>query len=64
MYFTLTVFLHPFSPQLVASLLFLTAIGGLAVTLTEDFGPNSETAVKNAAVFYTNPVLYAITWVN
>ncbi|XP_037541476.1 canalicular multispecific organic anion transporter 1, partial [Nematolebias whitei] len=49
--------------QLVASLLFLTAIGGLAVTLTQDFGPSSETAVKNSAVFYTNPVLYAITWI-
>ncbi|XP_017268527.1 canalicular multispecific organic anion transporter 1 [Kryptolebias marmoratus] len=49
--------------QLVVCLLFLTAIGGLAVTVGEDFGPNNETTVKNYAVYYTNPVLYAITWI-
>ncbi|KAM9726615.1 ATP-binding cassette sub-family C member 2 [Menidia menidia] len=48
--------------QLVTSLLFLTAIAGLAVTLGEDFGPNSSTE-KNPTVLYTNPVLYAFTWI-
>ncbi|XP_043991808.1 ATP-binding cassette sub-family C member 2-like [Gambusia affinis] len=48
--------------QLVVFLLFLTAIGGLIVTLVEDFGPNSS-AEKNSAVFYTNPVLFAVTWI-
>uniref|UniRef100_A0A3P8T989 ATP-binding cassette, sub-family C (CFTR/MRP), member 2 n=1 Tax=Amphiprion percula TaxID=161767 RepID=A0A3P8T989_AMPPE len=51
--------------QLVVSLLFLTAIAGLGVTLGEDFGPNrdSSSTVKNAGVFYANPVLYAVTWI-
>uniref|UniRef100_M4AG65 Canalicular multispecific organic anion transporter 1-like n=1 Tax=Xiphophorus maculatus TaxID=8083 RepID=M4AG65_XIPMA len=48
--------------QLVVFLLFLTAIGGLIVTLVEDFGPNSS-AEKISAVYYTNPVLFAVTWV-
>ncbi|XP_032409131.1 canalicular multispecific organic anion transporter 1-like isoform X2 [Xiphophorus hellerii] len=48
--------------QLVVFLLFLTAIGGLIVTLVEDFGPNSSTE-KNSAVYYTNPVLFAVTWI-
>uniref|UniRef100_UPI0037E8D390 ATP-binding cassette sub-family C member 2 n=1 Tax=Semicossyphus pulcher TaxID=241346 RepID=UPI0037E8D390 len=51
--------------QLVASLLFLTAIANLAVTLGEDFGPNKDASltVKNAGVYYVNPVLYAVTWI-
>ncbi|XP_017164453.1 canalicular multispecific organic anion transporter 1-like isoform X1 [Poecilia reticulata] len=48
--------------QLVVFLLFLTAIGGLIVTLVEDFGPNSS-AEKNSPVHYTNPVLFAVTWI-
>lgn len=54
------------SPQLVVSLLFLTAIAALAVTLGEDFGPNKDTSseTKNPSVYYANPVLYAVTWVN
>uniref|UniRef100_A0A3Q2NT43 Canalicular multispecific organic anion transporter 1 n=1 Tax=Fundulus heteroclitus TaxID=8078 RepID=A0A3Q2NT43_FUNHE len=48
--------------QLVVFLLFLTAVGGLIVTLVEDFGPNSS-AEKNPAVFYTNPVLFAVAWI-
>uniref|UniRef100_A0A3B3CYX9 ABC-type glutathione-S-conjugate transporter n=1 Tax=Oryzias melastigma TaxID=30732 RepID=A0A3B3CYX9_ORYME len=48
--------------QFVVALLLLTAIAGLAVTLGEDFGPNSST-VKNAAVYYANPVLFAVTWI-
>ncbi|XP_008280640.1 ATP-binding cassette sub-family C member 2 [Stegastes partitus] len=50
--------------QFVVSLLFLTAIAGLGVTLGEDFGPNSDSStVKNAGVFYANPVLYAVSWI-
>uniref|UniRef100_A0A8C5GHF6 ABC-type glutathione-S-conjugate transporter n=1 Tax=Gouania willdenowi TaxID=441366 RepID=A0A8C5GHF6_GOUWI len=51
--------------QLVVSLLFLTAIAGLAVTLGEDYGPNSTSPQtgKNPGVFYANPVLYAVTWI-
>ncbi|KAG8000099.1 Canalicular multispecific organic anion transporter 1 [Nibea albiflora] len=51
--------------QLVASLLFLTAIATLAVTLGEDFGPIKDppSTVKNPGVFYANPVLYAVTWI-
>ncbi|KAM6916448.1 LOW QUALITY PROTEIN: ATP-binding cassette sub-family C member 2-like [Xenentodon cancila] len=48
--------------QMVVSLLFLTAMAGLAVTLGEDFGSNSS-AEKNAVVYYTNPILYAVTWI-
>uniref|UniRef100_A0A1A7YK11 ATP-binding cassette, sub-family C (CFTR/MRP), member 2 n=2 Tax=Iconisemion striatum TaxID=60296 RepID=A0A1A7YK11_9TELE len=48
--------------QLVVSLLFLTAIAGLAVTLGEDFGPHSSSE-KNATVYYTNPVLFVVTWI-
>ncbi|XP_051815787.1 canalicular multispecific organic anion transporter 1 isoform X2 [Acanthochromis polyacanthus] len=51
--------------QLVVALLFLTAIAGLGVTLGEDFGPNRDSAstVKNAGVFYANPVLFAVSWI-
>ncbi|XP_029305645.1 LOW QUALITY PROTEIN: ATP-binding cassette sub-family C member 2 [Cottoperca gobio] len=51
--------------QLVVSLLFLTAIAALAVTLGEDYGPSQDppSTVKNAAVYYANPVLYAVTWI-
>uniref|UniRef100_A0A3P9ASD7 Canalicular multispecific organic anion transporter 1 n=1 Tax=Maylandia zebra TaxID=106582 RepID=A0A3P9ASD7_9CICH len=49
--------------QLVASLLFLTAIAHLGVTLGEDFGPNSDQSSENAAAYYANPVLFAITWI-
>lgn len=49
--------------QLVASLLFLTAIAHLGVTLGEDFGPNSDQSSKNAGVYYANPVLFAVTWI-
>lgn len=51
--------------QFVACLLFLTAIASLAVTLGEDFGPNSDksTPEKNAGVYYANPVLFAVTWI-
>lgn len=50
----------------MVSLLFLTAIAALAVTLGEDFGPSKETpsTTKNPGVYYANPVLYAVTWVN
>lgn len=57
----------PCFPQLVVGLLFLTAIAGLAVTLGEDFGSSKGEPVspeKNPGVFYANPVLYAVTWVN
>uniref|UniRef100_A0A8C2XRX4 Uncharacterized protein n=1 Tax=Cyclopterus lumpus TaxID=8103 RepID=A0A8C2XRX4_CYCLU len=50
--------------QLVVCLLFLTAIAALAVTLGEDYGPNTVSPGKNPGVFYANPVLYAVTWVN
>uniref|UniRef100_A0A3Q2W9P5 ABC-type glutathione-S-conjugate transporter n=1 Tax=Haplochromis burtoni TaxID=8153 RepID=A0A3Q2W9P5_HAPBU len=49
--------------QLVVSLLFLTAIAHLGVTLGEDFGPNSDQSSKNAAAYYANPVLFAVTWI-
>ncbi|KAM3862958.1 ATP-binding cassette sub-family C member 2 [Diretmus argenteus] len=51
--------------QLVVGLLFLTAIAGLAVTLGEDYGPGRDATStdKNAAVFYANPVLYAVSWI-
>uniref|UniRef100_A0A4W6CQK3 ATP-binding cassette, sub-family C (CFTR/MRP), member 2 n=1 Tax=Lates calcarifer TaxID=8187 RepID=A0A4W6CQK3_LATCA len=53
------------SPQLVVSLLFLTAIAGLAVTLGEDYGPNKDpsSTTKHPGVYYANPVLYAVTWI-
>ncbi|MEQ2163809.1 hypothetical protein GOODEAATRI_034231, partial [Goodea atripinnis] len=47
---------------IVVLLLFLTAIGGLIVTLLEDFGPNSS-GEEISAVYYTNPVLFTVTWV-
>ncbi|KAL2082928.1 hypothetical protein ACEWY4_020701 [Coilia grayii] len=51
--------------QIVAGLLFLTAVAGLGVTLGEDFGPNSDSTAngRNAAVYYTNPVLFAVSWI-
>ncbi|GLD66489.1 canalicular multispecific organic anion transporter 1, partial [Lates japonicus] len=51
--------------QLVVSLLFLTAIAGLAVTLGEDYGPNKDpsSTMKHPGVYYANPVLYAVTWI-
>lgn len=55
-----------FSPQLVVSLLFLTAIAALALTLGEDYGPNNgpSSTVKHPGVYYANPVLFAVSWVN
>ncbi|KAG7263587.1 hypothetical protein CRUP_035570 [Coryphaenoides rupestris] len=50
------------SKQLVAGLLFITAMAGLALTLGEDYGPSGG-AGSHAAVFYVNPVLYALSWV-
>nr|XP_046256958.1 canalicular multispecific organic anion transporter 1 isoform X2 [Scatophagus argus] len=51
--------------QLLVSLLFLTAIAGLAVTLGQDYGPSKDTVstAKNPDVYYANPVLYAVTWI-
>ncbi|KAJ4949341.1 hypothetical protein JOQ06_020856 [Pogonophryne albipinna] len=51
--------------QLVVSLLFLTAIAALAVTLGQDYGPSADppSTVKNAGVYYVNPILYAVTWI-
>uniref|UniRef100_A0A8C2FIH3 Uncharacterized protein n=1 Tax=Cyprinus carpio TaxID=7962 RepID=A0A8C2FIH3_CYPCA len=50
--------------QVVAGLLFLTAIAELALTLGEDYGPSSDsTAQKHPAVLYTNPVLFAVSWI-
>ncbi|XP_047459450.1 canalicular multispecific organic anion transporter 1 [Mugil cephalus] len=51
--------------QLVVSLLLLASIAALAVTLGEDYGPSEDQApaVKNAGVYYANPVLYAVTWI-
>lgn len=58
--------LSHFSPQLVTSLLFLAAIAALGLTLGEDYGPTEGTPspTKNPTVFYANPVLFAVTWVN
>lgn len=59
---------HPVSKlyickQIVAALLFLAAIAELAVTLSQDYGPSSDsTTPKNRAVFYANPVLFAVSW--
>ncbi|XP_051773178.1 LOW QUALITY PROTEIN: canalicular multispecific organic anion transporter 1 [Ctenopharyngodon idella] len=50
--------------QIVAGLLLLTAIAELALTLGEDYGPSSDsTAQKHPAVLYTNPVLFAVSWI-
>ncbi|KAK5854000.1 hypothetical protein PBY51_015104 [Eleginops maclovinus] len=51
--------------QIVVSLLLLTAIAALAVTIGQDYGPSTDppSTVKNAGVYYVNPVLYAVTWV-
>ncbi|CAL8300312.1 unnamed protein product [Merluccius merluccius] len=48
--------------QLVAGLLFITAITGLALTLGEDYGPSSGSG-SHAWVFYVNPIIYAISWI-
>lgn len=50
----------------MTSLLFLVAIAALGVTLGEDYGPTEGTPspTKNPTVFYVNPVLFAVTWVN
>lgn len=65
-YFLFIYLIYLTSPQLVVCLLFLTAIASLAVTLGEDFGPNRDASskTKNPDVYYANPVLYAVTWVN
>uniref|UniRef100_A0A673LNI6 ABC-type glutathione-S-conjugate transporter n=1 Tax=Sinocyclocheilus rhinocerous TaxID=307959 RepID=A0A673LNI6_9TELE len=50
--------------KVVSGLLFLTAIAELALTLAEDYGPSSDsTAQKHPAVLYTNPVLFAVSWI-
>ncbi|XP_061083753.1 ATP-binding cassette sub-family C member 2-like isoform X1 [Conger conger] len=51
--------------QVLASLLLLTAIAGLAVTLGEDYGPSNDREANgaNPAVLYNNPVLFTISWV-
>ncbi|RXN06628.1 canalicular multispecific organic anion transporter 1-like protein [Labeo rohita] len=56
--------LHMYMTMVVAGLLFLTAIAELALTLGEDYGPSSDsTAQKHPAVLYTNPVLFAVSWI-
>ncbi|XP_076867754.1 ATP-binding cassette sub-family C member 2 isoform X1 [Brachyhypopomus gauderio] len=50
--------------QVLAGLLLLTAIAGLVLTLTEDYGPSSDSsAKKHPAVLYANPVLFAVSWI-
>ncbi|XP_061766165.1 canalicular multispecific organic anion transporter 1 [Nerophis ophidion] len=50
--------------QVVASLLFLTAIAGLGVTLGEDFAAGQDPpSEKNPSVYLANPVIYAVSWV-
>uniref|UniRef100_A0A8C1PD89 ATP-binding cassette, sub-family C (CFTR/MRP), member 2 n=1 Tax=Cyprinus carpio TaxID=7962 RepID=A0A8C1PD89_CYPCA len=50
--------------QVVAGLLLLTAIAELALTLGEDYGPSSDSTAQNhPAVLYTNPVLFAVSWI-
>ncbi|XP_061083514.1 ATP-binding cassette sub-family C member 2-like [Conger conger] len=51
--------------QVLAGLLLLTAIAGLAVTLGEDYGPSNDREANgaNPPVLYTNPVLFTISWV-
>uniref|UniRef100_A0A4W4G0I7 ATP-binding cassette, sub-family C (CFTR/MRP), member 2 n=1 Tax=Electrophorus electricus TaxID=8005 RepID=A0A4W4G0I7_ELEEL len=50
--------------QVLAGLLFLTAIAGLLFTLAEDYGPSSNSSAKKIpAVLYANPVLFATSWV-
>ncbi|XP_036439199.1 canalicular multispecific organic anion transporter 1-like [Colossoma macropomum] len=49
--------------QVLAGLLFLTAVAALALTLGEDYGPSSDSlALKNPVVLYVNPVLFAVSW--
>ncbi|KAJ3610666.1 hypothetical protein NHX12_022758, partial [Muraenolepis orangiensis] len=50
------------SKQLVAGLLFITAIAGLSLTLGEDYGPSRGTG-GHATVFYVNPIIQAVSWV-
>ncbi|XP_036402430.1 canalicular multispecific organic anion transporter 1-like [Megalops cyprinoides] len=51
--------------QVLVSLLFLTAVAGLGVTLGEDYEPSSkrDTDGTNPAVHYTNPLLFAVSWI-
>lgn len=50
--------------QVLVGLLLLTAIAGLALTTAEDHGPsNDANDATNPAVFYTNGVLFIISWV-
>ncbi|XP_051945451.1 canalicular multispecific organic anion transporter 1 isoform X1 [Xyrauchen texanus] len=50
--------------QILVGLLFLTAIAELALTLGEDYGPSSDSTIqKNPTVLYTNPVLFAVSWI-
>ncbi len=50
--------------KVVSGLLLLTAVAELALTLGEDYGPSSDsTAHKHPAVLYTNPVLFAVSWI-
>ncbi|XP_026080611.1 canalicular multispecific organic anion transporter 1-like isoform X1 [Carassius auratus] len=49
--------------QVVSGLLLLTAIAELALTLGEDHGPSTDSsAQKHPAVLYTNPALFAVSW--
>ncbi|KAL6466399.1 hypothetical protein MHYP_G00242030 [Metynnis hypsauchen] len=49
--------------QVLAGLLFLTAVAALALTLGEDYGPSSDSsALKSPVVLYVNPVLFAVSW--
>lgn len=63
----LTILPHstPLTLQGLVALLFLTAVAGLAVTLGEDYGPfrDRESEGLRPPMFYTNPVLFAASWV-
>ncbi|XP_043911577.1 ATP-binding cassette sub-family C member 2 [Protopterus annectens] len=50
--------------QFFTGLLFLTSVAGLSITLAEDFGEfRDPTPSKlNPVVLYTNPSIYAVTW--
>ncbi|XP_017570742.1 canalicular multispecific organic anion transporter 1 [Pygocentrus nattereri] len=49
--------------QVLAGLLFLTAVAALALTLGEDYRPSSDSsAPKSPVVLYVNPVLFAVSW--
>ncbi|XP_028651533.1 canalicular multispecific organic anion transporter 1 [Erpetoichthys calabaricus] len=51
--------------QLLVALLFLTAVAGIAITVAEDYGNYQDPTREkpNPAVLYTNPILYACSWV-